>query len=248
MRLEANISLSKDGKIPNYKVELKNINSFRFLEKAINCEIARQSEILNKGLTPVQETRGYSESKGTTFAQRVKEEAQDYRYFPEPDIPPITFTEEEINRIKKSLPELPNAKRKKYNEELGLSDYYSGILSSDPEVSSYFEEAVSLASKFEVSVKQIAEAIINKKAQEEYPEPALLVRKLYEITQKTFASCADAENAIGEVIIENQKAVVDYRNGKVQILGFLIGMVQKKLKGEGDPSQIINLLKEKLNL
>ena len=122
MRLEPNISLrelkSTDSHIPpiskmelpKYKVEVKNINSFRFVEKAINYELKRQEEILKNKKVPVQETRGWNENKQKTFSQRSKEDAHDYRYFPEPDIPPITFTETQITNIKSQMPELPNAK------------------------------------------------------------------------------------------------------------------------------------------
>src|SRR3989344_3184410 len=96
MRLEANISVSKDSQLPNYKVEVKNVNSFRFIAQAIDYEIDRQTRILESGQTPTQETRGFSESKSATVSQRSKEEAQDYRYFPEPDIPPLTITPAEI--------------------------------------------------------------------------------------------------------------------------------------------------------
>ncbi len=108
MRLEPSISLRKAGetKLPPYRVELKNINSFRFARKALEYEIARQSEMLDRGETPIQQTRGWSETKNATLPQREKEEANDYRYFPEPDIPPMEFSKEYIANLKKQLPEL----------------------------------------------------------------------------------------------------------------------------------------------
>ena len=140
MRLEANISLQEAGKegLPEYKVELKNINSFRFLVKAITAELARQEEILGKGEKVVQETRGYSEKTGKTFSQRLKEEAQDYRYFPEPDIPPVRFGKDEIEKIKLSLPEFPAAKRIRLMDKYGLSQVYAEVLTQEGSPADYF--------------------------------------------------------------------------------------------------------------
>jgi aspartyl-tRNA(Asn)/glutamyl-tRNA(Gln) amidotransferase subunit B len=130
MRLEANVSLREEStnELPDYKVELKNINSFKFLEKAIKAELKRQEEILMKGETPKQETRGYDENHDETFSQRSKEEAKDYRYFPDPDLPPLTFSDEKIEEIRAMLPELPSEKRKRFLNELGLSVHYTETL------------------------------------------------------------------------------------------------------------------------
>ena len=118
MRLEANISLrtldmEKRGELPKYKVEVKNINSFRFMEKAVLAEIDRQSDVFEKGETPVQENRGFNEVTGKTVLQRAKEEANDYRYFPEPDIPPMYFSDKYIDELKKQIPELPHQIKKR---------------------------------------------------------------------------------------------------------------------------------------
>src|SRR3989339_1592411 len=102
-RLEANISLSPDGKLPSYKVEVKNINSFRFFANSLTTEFARHSKILDRGETPIQETRGYRADTNTTVSQRTKEEASDYRYFPDPDIPPITISDEWLAEIRSRL-------------------------------------------------------------------------------------------------------------------------------------------------
>ena len=252
MRLEANISLSeeKEGKkfeLPDYKVELKNINSFRFLEKAINAEVKRQEEILKDGGTIESQTRGYDEVKGGTYLQRSKEEAKDYRYFPEPDLPPMRFTGSEIEEIKKSLPELPVDKRRRFADRYSLPDDYIEILVSTPERSSYFEESVDLGQGVGVSAKLIADLIINKKLDSEYPEPAGLIKKIVEITRVEYSGADDVETAVGEVVIEEAKAVKDYNNGKGEVVGFLMGMVQKKLKGKGNPAMVREKLLNKLN-
>ncbi|MEK7111746.1 MAG: Asp-tRNA(Asn)/Glu-tRNA(Gln) amidotransferase subunit GatB, partial [Patescibacteria group bacterium] len=162
MRLEANVSVGKGDNLPDYKVELKNINSFKFLEKAILSEVIRQTELISKGQKPVQETRGYDEVKGETFSQRTKEEAQDYRYFPEPDLPPLRFSEEEIEQIEKSLPRLPKEIRESLISSFGLRKDYVDILSSDRDRVEYFEKAASLGKKENISAALIAELMVNK--------------------------------------------------------------------------------------
>lgn len=240
MRLEANISLRENTKnqIPNYKIELKNINSFRFLQKAIQAEIDRQTQILESGELPDQETRGYNEDTGKTFSQRSKEEAHDYRYFPEPDLPPLRISDEVINQLSDSLPELPASKRKRYLADYLLAPNYVDILVSDFSRSVYFEQAIDIAKKHEVSVKELAGVMVNQNLDKHYPEPAGLVQKLVELTKKEFASAEEVSKAVGEVLSEQQKAVGDYKNGKKSVIGFLIGMVQKKLRGRGDPKSL----------
>ncbi|MDD5696902.1 MAG: Asp-tRNA(Asn)/Glu-tRNA(Gln) amidotransferase subunit GatB [Candidatus Pacebacteria bacterium] len=142
MRCEVNISLSKDENLGT-KVEIKNLNSFKTLEKSIECEIKRQSELLSRGEKVIQETRGWDDDKGITVSQREKESAHEYRYFPEPDLPPLTITEEKINLIKSHMPELPEDKRKRFEEEYCLED--PEIFVRDPALGEYFEKAVSEA-------------------------------------------------------------------------------------------------------
>lgn len=246
MRLEANISLSPDGNLPNYKVELKNINSFRFLEKAINAEIKRQEELLEKGEKVENQTRGYDEIKQTTYLQRSKEDAKDYRYFPEPDLPPLRFTDEEIDKIKKTLPELPKDKRAKLKKDFNLPDDYIEILVSDPERLRYFEEAASLDTGGKVSIKQLADLMINKKMDENFPEPAGFVKKVLEVSIVDYATIEDTASAVKEVLSEQVKAVSDYQNGNGNVIGFLIGMTQKKLGGKGNPKTVNEVLVKEL--
>ncbi len=145
MRVEPNISVRKPGEttLPKYKVEVKNINSFKFAEAAINYEIARQTEILKEGGIPKQVTMGWNEKQGVTVEQRSKEEANDYRYFPDPDLPVLQFTQEYLSELKRSLPELPSQKRKRFLEEYGLPAIDVENLINWKEMACYFEEVVS---------------------------------------------------------------------------------------------------------
>lgn len=145
LRCEVNLSLHKEDeeKLSGTKVEVKNINSFRFVEKAVNYEIERQTQLLEKGEKVVQETRGWDSVKNATVSQRKKESAHDYRYFPEPDIPPLEFTKEYIAELKSKLPELPEAKKKRFIEEYGLSAADVEVLTAEKDLADYFEQVVS---------------------------------------------------------------------------------------------------------
>lgn len=145
MRCEVNISLHQVGedRLSGTKVEIKNLNSFKSVERAIEYEIGRQTEALEQGESIVQETRGWDEARGATVSQRKKESAHDYRYFPEPDIPPFVFTQEDITRLKADLPELPDEKRERFMSEYGLPVADAVILVEDKAVAGYFEAVVS---------------------------------------------------------------------------------------------------------
>lgn len=243
MRLEANVSLAteeqiKNGELPNYRVELKNINSFKFLEKGITVELTRQQKAIESGEELIQETRGYDEVKQITFSQRSKADAHDYRYFPEADLPPIRLSDEEVDKIKSQLPELPSKKGARFEKEFGITKDFINILISDKTRADYFEEAVRLGQKQSLSAKMIADLMINKKLDSEFPEPAGMIKKIVEITSVEYSGQGDTDIAIAEVLGENQKAVNDYKNGNGNVIGFLIGMVQKKLKGNGDPQKV----------
>lgn len=247
MRLEANVSVGGENKLPDYKVELKNINSFRFVKNAIDCEVKRQTEMLERGKTPIQETRGYKESSQETFSQRTKEEAKDYRYFPEPDLPPLTFTEEEIENIRSEIPELPLAKRARFIKNYNLTKDYVRILANDPERSNYFEKAVKAGESENISPKTIADLMINKNWDKEYAEPQGLIRKIIQATKVKYLSAEETREAIRKVLEKESRAVADYKNGKGNIFGFLIGVVQKELGGKGDIKLIREHLEKSLN-
>ncbi|GAB4503132.1 MAG: Asp-tRNA(Asn)/Glu-tRNA(Gln) amidotransferase subunit GatB [Anaerolineales bacterium] len=143
IRFEANISVRLRGtETLNTRVEIKNLNSFRALERAIAFEIERQTKLLEAGGQVEQETLGWDETHETTYSQRSKEDAHDYRYFPEPDLPPLWVEEAWLERIRADLPELPRTRRRRFVEQYGLTDYDARLLTSDKAVADYFEQAV----------------------------------------------------------------------------------------------------------
>jgi len=142
MRVEVNISLSKTKKFGT-KVEIKNLNSFKVVEKAIDFEIKRQEEILESGEKIAQETRGWHDKKEITFSQREKEEAHDYRYFPEPDLPSMHFNKNFIEEIKAIMPELPAQKRERFKKQYGLDSDSIGFFVTNKDLSEYFEKVIS---------------------------------------------------------------------------------------------------------
>jgi aspartyl-tRNA(Asn)/glutamyl-tRNA(Gln) amidotransferase subunit B len=239
MRLEPNISLSPDPKkLPNYKVEVKNINSFRFVEKAVNYEIARHEELLEKGETPAQETRGWDDNKQKTFSQRSKEDAHDYRYFPEPDIPPIVTTKEQISTLKESVPELPDIKVKRFEKEFSLTNYDAEILTREKTLADFFEEAVREGKEQKLTPKEIANYIINKKVDSTTTEPMALIKQIAAGKQTVAIDEKELERMIEEVIAENEKAVDDYKAGKEASLMFLFGQTMKKIGKKVDVNQV----------
>ena len=144
-RCDANISLRPVGATEfGTKTEIKNMNSFRAVFRALEYEIARQTAVLEEGGRIVQETRGWNEDRGVTVSQRSKEFAHDYRYFPEPDLPPVFVSREWVAELRARLPELPDAKRERYQRDFGLSAYDAGQLVASPAVSAFFERAVAL--------------------------------------------------------------------------------------------------------
>jgi len=142
MRIEPNISVRPRGSpILGTRVEIKNLNSFRALERGVSYEIGRQINLLEQGKSVIQETVGWDDSREITVTQRVKEEEDDYRYFPEPDIPPLVIENEWIEQVRASLPELPEAKYYRFCNQYGLNDYDAIVLTADPAAADYFEQA-----------------------------------------------------------------------------------------------------------
>lgn len=251
MRLEPNISLQSEGekkanKLPKYKVEVKNINSFRFVEKAIDFELKRQEEILEKDEMPAQETRGWNEQKNRTFSQRVKEEANDYRYFPEPDIPPIRWDKSALETVRRAMPELPDKKLQRFMSEYALSQYDAEILSRVRAVAQYFEDAVKVGATHNVTPKQIANAIINKKVDMTKTSYGDFVLSLQAAAQTVQIDEEKLGKMINEVITEQPKAVEEYKNGKETVIMFLLGHVMRKLATKAEAQMVKQKLEETL--
>ena len=143
-RCDANVSVRKPGQPFGTRAELKNLNSFRFIERAINIEVERQIDIIESGGKVVQETRLYDPDKNETRSMRGKEDANDYRYFPDPDLLPVEITPEFIESVRASLPELPDAKRQRFMTQYGLSPYDADSLTQSREVAEYFEAVTAL--------------------------------------------------------------------------------------------------------
>jgi aspartyl-tRNA(Asn)/glutamyl-tRNA(Gln) amidotransferase subunit B len=243
MRLEPNISLLKDDQtgLPKYKVEVKNINSFRFVEKAINFELERQQDLLEEGKTPAQETRGFDELKQKTVTQRQKEEANDYRYFPEPDIPPFSFEENYLKKIKGEIPELPDEKLLRLQKEYSLPYYDSEILTRDKNLANLFEEAIKIGKGFDINPKPIANYIINKKINID-TLPAKIIEEIQKEKPEEIPT-EELDHIIEKVIMENEKAVNDLKSGKEQAFMFLVGQVMRTAKRKIDT----HLVRERIN-
>lgn len=244
MRLEANVSLRRQGdtKLPSYRVELKNINSFRFMVAAVEYEIKRQTEALEDGQKLINETRGWDENKKQTFTQRVKETADDYRYFPEPDLPPIKIDKETVTEIEKQMPELPWEKAQRFVQEYSLSTSQAAILTETREVADYFEEGVRVGRKHDIGPARIANTLINKKFNREEILPAKLVEMLREEAGKPKVAEKELDRIVTEVLEENPGAVADYKKGKENALQFLVGQIMGKTHGQADPDKAKELL------
>jgi aspartyl-tRNA(Asn)/glutamyl-tRNA(Gln) amidotransferase subunit B len=163
LRCDCNVSVKPIGrKELGTKVELKNLNSFRFVEKAVEYEIDRQIDEIESGKKIIQETRLYDPDKNRTFSMRTKEDAQDYRYFPDPDLLPIMVSDADIERIKKTLPELPFDKQKRFKETLNLSEYDAELLTSEKELADYFEELSTVSGSPKLAANWVTTEVLRE--------------------------------------------------------------------------------------
>jgi len=247
MRIEGNVSLRPIGTDPfGTKVEVKNLNSFRSLERAMEFEVARQADALERGERLVQETRGWHETEGHTMSQRSKEEANDYRYFPEPDLPPLRPSEAWVALLRASMPELPAARRRRYEEELGLSVYDAGVLTADLALGDYFDAVVAAGSSAKSAANWVPgefSRLLNQHAAEGLRASAVALRpaglaELISGVEGGKVSAANAKAVLAEVFQtgESPKAVVDRRGlqqvGDAESIGAEVQAVLDEFPGQ----------------
>jgi len=288
MRIEGNISLRPIGTDAfGTKVEVKNLNSFRSLERAMEFEVHRHADALARGERLTQETRGWHEGEGRTIPQRSKEEANDYRYFPEPDLPPLRPSAEWVAQIRAGLPELPAARRRRYEEALGLSAYDAGVLTADLSLADYFDAVVRAGVAPKTAANWVSgefARLLNQRAAEGLRASGVALRPvgLAELIGEVEAGRVSAGNAkavLGEVfgsgespraviearglsavsdapliarevaavLAEFPSQVAEYRAGKVQVYGFLVGQVMKRTAGRADARLVNEELRRQLD-
>lgn len=246
MRLEANISVRPEGKkeLPNYRVELKNINSFRFMVAAVEYEIQRQIKTLEAGERLTQETRGWNEAKKETYLQRSKEEAHDYRYFPEPDLPEIRVSEDQINQIKSEIPKLSSQKVNELQEVYGLPKN-SAVTLVTQGVTDLFEGTMEAGKSENLDPKGTASYIINRKW-ELSTSPQQIIQDIKSKSADIISDEGEIEKLAQEAISENPGPVGDYQKGKETAMQVLIGAVMRKSSGKADPGKVKQILEKLL--
>jgi aspartyl-tRNA(Asn)/glutamyl-tRNA(Gln) amidotransferase subunit B len=288
MRIEGNISLRPMGSSAfGTKVEVKNLNSFRSLEHAMEFEVERHTEALERGERLVQETRGWDENVGRTISQRTKEEANDYRYFPEPDLPPLRPSHDWIAEIREAMPELPAARRERYEQLLGLSAYDAGVLTADVALADYFDRVVAAGIAPKSAANWVTgefSRLLNQHAADgmRASDATLTAEGLAELIGEVDGGRVSGTNAkavlatvfasgesprdviereglgqvhdtgliereVGAVLAEFPEQVGQYRGGKQQIYGFLVGQVMKRTAGRADAKLVNEELRRQLD-
>ena len=256
MRLEANISVRPVGQttLPNYRVELKNINSFRFMAQAVEYEIARQIEAHEKGEKLVQETRGWNEDKRVTYVQRSKEEAHDYRYFPEPDLPILKMSATLINEMTKAVDTAKEKDPVKVAEKLvstGMSLASGASIARNPIKLAIFNEVQKEKSVLDMDWKDFGNFIANREINEENINlvPELTKKQLSDFQSRKsglISNSKELEALAQEVIDENPGMVDIYQSGKTTVVMALVGGVMGKSGGKADPGKVKAILERLL--
>ncbi len=282
LRADVNLSVRPKGQSEfGTRTEMKNLNSFHAIERAIAYEAERQIELLEDGEKVTQETRRWDDNKGYSYAMRSKEDAQDYKYFPEPDLPPIEISDEQIEKIKSELPELPEQKKARYINELGLPEYDTGIITGDISLVRFFEDTVKICGAAKDAANWIMVDLMkllndSGTLTENIPFGAEKLARIIEmvksnkinrgtgkkVLEKVFTDNVEPEIYVDEnnlaqvtdlsairpvieqVIAENEKSVSEYKAGKTQAMGYIMGQAMRALKGKAPAQEVQKILKE----
>ncbi len=232
MRVEVNISLGKKEGELGTKVEIKNLNSFRAVERGIDYEIKRQAELLEKGEKIIQETRGWDDIKGITVSQREKEEAHDYRYFPEPDLPPLHHSKEFIDEIKSEIPEFPQQRRERFAKEYQLDEKSIETLTYNKDLGECFENLKSYFDKIEPKEKKLnliklsSDLLINTKAKD-YNIPPDNFFQLVTMVADGSISSTRAKMILPNIIDKNPLDVIEEKGKQISDTGELEKIIKE---------------------
>jgi aspartyl-tRNA(Asn)/glutamyl-tRNA(Gln) amidotransferase subunit B len=263
LRCDANVSVRPEGQTGlGIKTEIKNMNSFKFIEKALEYEIKRQTKVLRDGGRIIQETRLWDSERGITGSMRSKEEAHDYRYFPDPDLMPIETGESRVEEIREQIPELPDAKHERFIKDYKLSVDDADFLVAERTTAEWFEDAVQGGGDPRAVsnwVKGDLARLLNEKGrqiEECQIRPGQLVDMLKLIDRGTisgkiaktvfeemFRSGRDAEEVVKE---KGLVQISDFKAGEAKLMGFFVGQVMKETKGKANPKMVNDLLRKKL--
>ena len=289
MRCDINLSLRPSGTDDlGTRTEIKNVNSFRFVERAIRFESARQLDILEDGGSITQETRLYDADRDETRSMRSKEVANDYRYFPEPDLLPVVIDDAYIEAVRQSLPELPRDKRQRFADEYELSDYDAAVLSDSRELADYFETVAKHCGEAKIAANWVQVELLGQLNKADLPlsecpvpAPALggliaritdgtisgkIAKQVFEAMWngegdadaiieakglKQVSDTGELESMIDEVIAESPDQLAQYQaadDGKrKKLVGYFVGQVMKRSKGQANPQLVNQLLAKKLS-
>ena len=277
MRCDGNVSLRRRGETKlGTKTELKNLNSFKALHDGLEYEICRQAEVLEEGGVIYQETRHWEPSRKRTVVMRVKETADDYRLFPDPDLAPFDLTDEFIDECRAQIPELPDAKRDRFCEQYGLKRADAEQIAGDPATAAFFEQACKLAP--EKAALTVGNVVVNLLPAYDALTPAQVasISALLASDAISFAQAREVLDAVNGTDLDPEKVVdergmrqvsdtgalepvVDavlarcgeqveqYRGGNTKVVGFLVGQCMKESRGKGNPKLFNQLLSEKLS-
>ena len=283
LRCDANVSVRRPGEEYGTRCEIKNLNSIRFLQQAIDCEARRQVNLIESGEKIVQETRLFDSNKGVTRSMRSKEEAHDYRYFPDPDLMPLDLESDYIESLRLSLPELPDQKLERFINDLKLpldvakelvtekekADYFEPValrrdaklvssmvrkdvfgyannhsleISEVPVLPDQYGELVDLVSAGDVNARTASEVFVEMAETGKSAKSIIEERGLKQVSDS-----GELEKILDDIIAGSEEQMVQFKNGNEKIIGWFVGQVMQKTKGQANPTVVNDLLKKKLD-